>query len=77
LIGQKSEWKRYSQLDTFRAIESQIQEKMWEAAVGSIQENIEGLREELATSPWEKITQFDAVVQIGEDLDAKRCQPNP
>ena len=41
------------QAETFRVVGIQIQQGMWEAAMESVEENIEVFREEMERSPWE------------------------
>ncbi|KAK1985277.1 ankyrin repeat-containing domain protein [Colletotrichum cereale] len=62
LIAQKEEWKRWSLVETYNAIRLQIREAMWEAAIESVDENIEVLLEEMAKSPWENSSHYDFLI---------------
>ncbi|EJT70138.1 hypothetical protein GGTG_12311 [Gaeumannomyces tritici R3-111a-1] len=47
------------EVQTFRTIDLQISQGMWEAARESVEERIIVLEEEMETSPWERETSFD------------------
>lgn len=59
LIKQKEDWKRWEILGTYKAIGLQIREEMWEAAVESVEEVIDCLRERMATSPRDSESYYD------------------
>ncbi|KAK1487582.1 pfs domain-containing protein [Colletotrichum tamarilloi] len=59
LIKQKEDWKRWEILGTYKAIGLQIREEMWEAAVESVEEVIDCLRERMATSPCDSESYYD------------------
>ncbi|KAK1515669.1 pfs domain-containing protein [Colletotrichum costaricense] len=59
LIKQKKDWKRWEILGTYKAIGLQIREEMWEAAVESVEEVIDCLRERMATSPCDSESYYD------------------
>ncbi|EEY20215.1 predicted protein [Verticillium alfalfae VaMs.102] len=53
LLHEKEAWGRFDLVSTYRAIMIQLQEKMWQAAIESIEEHIEVLMDEMISSPWE------------------------
>lgn len=52
LVELKKKNRRVQQVETYRTVDLQIREKMWEAAIESVEENIELLKEDMDTSPW-------------------------
>ncbi|KAK1722764.1 ankyrin repeat-containing domain protein [Colletotrichum acutatum] len=61
LIKQKEDWKRWEILGTYKAIGLQVREEMWEAAVESVEEVIDCLRERMATSPCDSESYYDPI----------------
>ncbi|KXH62116.1 pfs domain-containing protein [Colletotrichum salicis] len=59
LIKQKEEWKQWEILATYKTIVLQIREQMWEAAVESVEEVVDMLREKMAASPWDTKSRWD------------------
>ncbi|KAK1671657.1 hypothetical protein BDP55DRAFT_289458 [Colletotrichum godetiae] len=59
LIKQKEEWKQWEILGTYKTIGLQIREQMWEAAVESVEEVVDMLREKMAASPWDTKSRWD------------------
>ncbi|KAL2882627.1 hypothetical protein SGCOL_001829 [Colletotrichum sp. CLE4] len=59
LIKQKEEWKQWEILGTYKTIGLQIREQMWEAAVESVEEVVDMLREKMAASPWDTKSRRD------------------
>ncbi|KAF9881779.1 hypothetical protein CkaCkLH20_00925 [Colletotrichum karsti] len=59
LIDEKEKWEQWESLQTYKTISLQIREKMLEAAVESIEENIEVLQEKMEQSPWDQKSHYD------------------
>ncbi|KAK1624208.1 pfs domain-containing protein [Colletotrichum phormii] len=59
LIKQKEEWKQWEILGTYKTIGLQIREQVWEAAVESVEEVVDMLREKMAASPWDTKSRWD------------------
>ncbi|GKT65442.1 PFS domain-containing protein [Colletotrichum tofieldiae] len=59
LVKQKEEWERWDLVETYKTIGLQIREAMWDAAIESVDENLEVLQEEMAKSPWENPSRWD------------------
>ncbi|KAL9947961.1 hypothetical protein ACHAQF_001940 [Verticillium nonalfalfae] len=53
LLHEKEAWGRFDLVSTYRAIMVQLREKMWQAAIESLEEHIEVLMDEMISSPWE------------------------
>ncbi|RXG42389.1 hypothetical protein VDGE_03477 [Verticillium dahliae] len=53
MIHEKEAWGRFDLVSTYRAIMVQVREKMWQAAIESLEEHIEVLMDEMISSPWE------------------------
>ncbi|EGY22037.1 uncharacterized protein VDAG_03477 [Verticillium dahliae VdLs.17] len=53
MIHEKEAWGRFDLVSTYRAIMVQVREKMWLAAIESLEEHIEVLMDEMISSPWE------------------------
>lgn len=82
LIKQKKEWKEWALVRTFKAIGVQIRERMWDAALESVDENIEVLQENIASSPWDNESYWDYLrVSTSEEMahiagisESKECE---
>ncbi|TDZ30586.1 Serine/threonine-protein phosphatase 6 regulatory ankyrin repeat subunit C [Colletotrichum spinosum] len=59
LIEEKEEWRMEEQLQTYKTIRIQVQQGMWEAALESVDEIIDVLREKMEQSPWDQESRFD------------------
>ncbi|CRK18822.1 hypothetical protein BN1708_003167 [Verticillium longisporum] len=58
LLQEKEAWGRLDLVSTYGTIMVQLREKMWQAAIESIEEHIEVLMDEMISSPWELESQF-------------------
>lgn len=54
LTKRKKEWKHEAESDTYDAVALQIRQGMWEAALESVDENVELLLEKMDQSPWDQ-----------------------
>ncbi|KAM7210682.1 Ankyrin repeat-containing domain protein, partial [Rhypophila decipiens] len=52
------------EVETFKTIDLQIREAMWEAATESLGENIQILREKVETSVWKRESRFDGLPNL-------------
>ncbi|TEA16988.1 Ankyrin-3 [Colletotrichum sidae] len=59
LIEEKERWNMEEQLQTYKTIRIQVQQGMWEAALESVDEIIDVLREKMEQSPWDQESRFD------------------
>ncbi|GKT50071.1 uncharacterized protein ColSpa_10252 [Colletotrichum spaethianum] len=59
LIKQKMEWERWDLVHTYKTVGLQIREAMWDAAIESVDEKSEVLREEMGKSPWQHSSRWD------------------
>ncbi|TDZ14853.1 Serine/threonine-protein phosphatase 6 regulatory ankyrin repeat subunit C [Colletotrichum orbiculare MAFF 240422] len=59
LIEEKEEWRMEERLQTYKTIRIQVQQGMWEAALESVDENIDLLREKMEQSPWDQESKYD------------------
>ncbi|OHE99692.1 pfs domain-containing protein [Colletotrichum orchidophilum] len=67
LIKHSEEWKQYELLGTYKTIGLQIREQMWEAAVESVDEVVDTLREKMAASPWDTESRYDPETDTDSD----------
>ncbi|GKT93705.1 PFS domain-containing protein [Colletotrichum tofieldiae] len=70
LVKQKEEWERWGLVETYKTIGLQIREAMWDAAIESVDENLEVLQEEMAKSPWENPSRWDWLLYDDSDETA-------
>ncbi|KAJ0333155.1 hypothetical protein COL922a_010954 [Colletotrichum nupharicola] len=59
LISEKRDWEQWGSLRTYEAIGLQIRERMIDAALESVDENIEVLKEKVEASPWDQVSYWD------------------
>ncbi|KAJ0165890.1 Ankyrin repeat and death domain-containing protein 1A [Colletotrichum tanaceti] len=67
LIKQKTEWERWEQVRTYKTIGLQVREGMWDAAIESVDENIDVLRGEMAKSPWDNSSYYDYLLEANSE----------
>ncbi|KAK2017423.1 ankyrin [Colletotrichum eremochloae] len=68
LIKQKEEWKRGDLVETYKTIRLQVREAMWDAAIESVEENVEILQGQMAKSPWENYSYWNYLFHQGSDV---------
>nr|XP_036577256.1 PFS domain-containing protein [Colletotrichum truncatum]KAF6784195.1 PFS domain-containing protein [Colletotrichum truncatum] len=67
LIKEKKEWEQWESLSTYKAILLQVKQEMWEAAIESVDENIEVLQERIAQDPWDQESYWDYLKNSGSE----------
>ncbi|KAJ0368818.1 hypothetical protein COL26b_010704 [Colletotrichum chrysophilum] len=73
LISEKRDWEQWDSLRTYETIKLQVREQMVEAALESIDENIEVLQEIIDASPWDQVSYWDPREEEQED-DLEDCK---
>ncbi|KAI8267065.1 hypothetical protein K4K58_008763 [Colletotrichum sp. SAR11_239] len=53
------EWEQWDSVRTYETIKLQVREQMVEAALESVDENIEVLQEKIDASPWDQVSYWD------------------
>ncbi|KAF4476891.1 Ankyrin repeat and protein kinase domain-containing protein 1 [Colletotrichum fructicola Nara gc5] len=70
LISEKRDWEQWGSLRTYEAISLQIRERMIDAALESVGENIEVLKEKVEASPWDQVSHWDpSETEDSDDLE--------
>ncbi|KAK3998309.1 hypothetical protein QBC44DRAFT_314203 [Cladorrhinum sp. PSN332] len=59
LLQWKRAWNQQEQAETYRTLGLQIKEEMWDAAIETIEENIDNCLEVIGSSPWEIKSVYD------------------
>ncbi|KAF4918783.1 Ankyrin-1, partial [Colletotrichum viniferum] len=59
LISEKRDWEQWGSLRTYETIRLQVREQMIEAALESVDENIQVLQEKIDASPWDQVSYWD------------------
>jgi len=72
LIQQKELRGLDQQAETFRVVGIQIQQGMWEAAIESVEENIDVYREDMESSPWEIPSEYDELPDAVDYSDVRQ-----
>ncbi|KAI8287449.1 hypothetical protein K4K60_012461 [Colletotrichum sp. SAR11_57] len=64
------DWEQWGSLRTYEAISLQIRERMIDAALESVGENIEVLKEKVEASPWDQVSHWDpSETEDSDDLE--------
>ncbi|KAK2035324.1 hypothetical protein LX32DRAFT_647769 [Colletotrichum zoysiae] len=74
LVKQKEEWNQGGLVETYRTIRLQIREAMWDAAMESVDENIEVLQEAINKSPWDNCSRWDYLIHKEPDESASESE---
>ncbi|OHW99164.1 ankryin domain-containing protein, partial [Colletotrichum incanum] len=74
LVKQKEEWERWDLVETYKTIGLQTREAMWDAAIESVDENLEVLQEEMAKSPWKNSSHWDWLLYEDSDETASESE---
>lgn len=61
LIKEKKEMKMDDLVGYYRGIRRQIQEGMWESPIAAVEDDLEDLKAELESSPWDKKSKYDLI----------------
>ncbi|KAH7019880.1 ankyrin repeat-containing domain protein [Ilyonectria destructans] len=61
LIKEKTELKMDGLAGYYRGIRRQIQEGRWESPIAAVEDDLEDLKAELESSPWEKESKYDSI----------------
>ncbi|KAI8309481.1 hypothetical protein K4K61_001647 [Colletotrichum sp. SAR11_59] len=59
LINEKRDWEQWESLRTYETIGVQVREQMVEAALESVDDNIEVLQGKIDASPWDQVSFWD------------------
>ncbi|KAL6410281.1 hypothetical protein AUP68_06696 [Ilyonectria robusta] len=61
LIKEKTEMKMDDLVRYYRGIRRKIQEGMWESPIAAVEDDLEDLKAELESSPWDKKSKYDLI----------------
>ncbi|KAH0429003.1 hypothetical protein CcaCcLH18_08756 [Colletotrichum camelliae] len=64
IIKENEEWKEWKAVQTYQAVLVQVRERMWEAAIESVDENIDILKDQISESPWDRWSHYDILATM-------------
>ncbi|KAI8245624.1 hypothetical protein K4K57_012702 [Colletotrichum sp. SAR 10_99] len=67
LVSEKRDWEQWELVQTYETIKLQVREQMIEAALESVDENVEVLQEKIDASPWDQVSHWDPPETEGSD----------
>lgn len=67
IIKENEEWKEWKAVQTYQAVRVQVRERMWEAAIESVDENVDILKDQISKSPWDRWSHYDILATMDAD----------
>ncbi|KAK2753212.1 ankyrin repeat protein [Colletotrichum kahawae] len=64
IIKENEEWKKWKAVQTYQAVLVQVRERMWEAAIESVDENVDILKDQISESPWDRWSHYDILATM-------------